>query len=188
MAVGRSGMEVQQAEKSPRFYGVLRKHSQNQFDPVSEWEYKADAAGNGEGRCICSTPIFHEYVIQNKLTGEQLTIGSECIARWFHSSLRCEKCNGALGNVNNRIKKDNYICAKCNRDIKKKKKELANTRLFLFPHQKNLYPHYRYKMFHELIEDTEAVETLINLPEKTRTLELFEEYVGLHYKIDVKVI
>jgi hypothetical protein len=188
-------MELNQEDKAPRFYNTLRQHSQNQYDPISEWKYIPDVAGNGEGKCICSTPIYHEFVIQNKFTGHVLTIGSECIQRWFHSALTCERCSAALGNISNRIRNKNFLCACCNRLIKKRKKELGNQILILSKKHRNIYPKYYLMFFKDLIKDLEAIEILINLSEKneeftylTGNLDLFEEYVGLHYKIELKTL
>lgn len=178
--------ELTQDKKSNQFYQILRKHSQNQYDPLSEWEYNPDLAGDGQGRCICSTPIFHEFVIENKITGHTFTIGSECIQRWFESKIRCQKCNASLGNVKNRIKNGFFLCALCNRQRKRRIKELQ-FRPLLINNLNNELIHYHCRPFRSLLEDIEVAERILNASNPSQSMKDFEEFVSLHYDIQTRV-
>jgi hypothetical protein len=115
---GRMG-ELSLSSKAQEFMRVLRLHSSDQNDPVSEWDYVQHAvvemAGEADGyRCICTTPIFLLHYIRNRISGKQLRIGCECIKRWDLGP-RCSKCKlVVLGSIAKRKKENNWLCRSCN--------------------------------------------------------------------------
>lgn len=114
------GAELTLDKKAQEFMRVLRLHSSDQNDPVSEWIYLKDFSGvkmRGEAdghRCICTTPIFDLHYIRNKITKKELEIGCECIKRWDLGP-RCSECKfTVLGSIAKRKKENNWLCRSCN--------------------------------------------------------------------------
>ena len=172
--------------KARLFFATLRENSISQQDPLPEWQIVTDYEGDGEERCICSTPILHKYVIENKLNGRRLTIGSECIKRW-NIKFVCKQCSSHLGNITKRLIQQDFLCPECKREEKRKQKLLEAQReerkrklgayvLYWFG------PYYQ-RRFSEVINDIPYVEFLLNQPTRTKTIEYFEEYVNLCYEV-----
>lgn len=172
--------------KARLFHSTLRENSISQEDPIPEWKVVIEYEGDGEERCICSTPIVYKYVIENTLNGKRLTIGSECVKRW-NINFVCKICGSNLGNVTRRLLKRDFVCPECKRNEERKRKFQEAQRL---EHKGRLgryllywYGPYYKQPFSRVIQDISYVEYLVNLPNKTKTLEQFEEYVKLCYDI-----
>ena len=101
--------ELEQDKKSSKFYKTLRAHSICQDDPIPEWTIVHDVEGDGATHCICTTPILHQFTIENKLNGNRLTIGSECVKRW-EIDFVCKGCRSPLGNITKRLVKKEFYC------------------------------------------------------------------------------
>jgi hypothetical protein len=128
-------IEVSLDKKSREFMRVLRQHSDNKFDPVSEWIYckytpAQEAQGERDGkRCICTTPIMNLHYIRNSISGMVIEIGCECIKRWSLGP-KCEGgCARSLGSLEKRKKGDNWLCRSCNAKKKKEEEEKERARL-----------------------------------------------------------
>ena len=173
-------------QKARTFYTVLRQNSVSQEDPIPEWEVVHEVEGDSSKECICTTPIVYEYTIQNKLNGRTLIIGSECVKRW-NIKFTCKSCDSPLGNVTRRLIKKDFLCPECKREEKRmeklleaqregRKKMLSDYYLFWFGK-------YYKRKFSQVIQDIDYVEYLINIKDKSQTLQHFEEYVNLVYDI-----
>ena len=175
-------------QKAKRFFEILREQSMYKNDPVPEWKVvpEVECEDDGTGVCICSTPIVYKYCIENKHNGNRLTIGSECVKRW-NLEFTCKDCKAPLGNVTQRLLKKNFFCPEC---TKRKKNQEKIRQQMLLARQKELErytlfwygPDYKRK-FKDVIQDIPYVERLINVEYKTKTLELFQEYVSLLFDI-----
>lgn len=172
--------------KARLFHSILRENSMNKEDPIPEWKLVVDYEGDGEERCICSTPIVYKYVIENKHTGTRLIIGSECIKRWNIEFL-CKDCGSHLGNITRRLAKKDFVCPDCKKreERRKKVKEAADTerRKKLASYVLYWYGPYYKRKFSDVIDDIPYVEFLLNQPTRTKTIEYFEEYVNLCYDV-----
>jgi hypothetical protein len=169
------------AFRAKTFFQVLRDHSQDKEDPISEWEFAEVVDGDGHMTCICTTPIRYLYKIRNRVTHDTLIVGSECIKRWMGGLLRCQRCDCRLGNIRARLRKKQFHCRICRQilqreESQRKNSKLSTLRLFWFG------PYYK-KQFREVIDDVPYVEKLLNVTNKTKTLELFEEYVHEVYDV-----
>ena len=178
--------------KAKNFFTVLRDNSVFKDDPIPEWEVKNKIEafeGKEVSYCICSTPIIHEFKIRNKINGNELKIGSECVKRWGFKVV-CKSCKSSLGNIVKRLVKEDFLCPACKKEEKQRiqaeqqrqesrRNTLGSMRLFW-------YGKYYMKKFSEIIDDTDYVNKLINVTEKPQTLQLFEEYVNLYYEVQVE--
>ena len=113
-------VELPQDEKVQKFYEVLKGHTEDQADPISEWEYLTDQVQQVcvKKSCICSTPIKNIHLIRNKKSGLILEIGSECAKKWDLAPL-CESCKNPLGALTRRRKENDWICKACKAARKK---------------------------------------------------------------------
>lgn len=168
--------------KAKQFYKVLREHSVSQEDPIPEWTIVQDCEGDGATECICTTPILHQYTIQNSINGKLLTIGSECIKRW-HIKVRCKICSSPLGNLTKRLRDNNYLCPQCTRIEKKKEKIKEHHRQLRIQQLRDMrllwFGKYYKRRFCDVVNDIPFTESLLNIPSKSKSLQLFEEYVTL---------
>jgi hypothetical protein len=125
-------VELPLDEKVQKFYEVLKSFTDDQDDPISEWEYLTDKIQSTDEKksCICSTPIKNIHLIRNKKTRLVLEIGSECAKKWDLAPL-CECCNKPLGAVTRRRKENDWLCKACKASKKKEAavKEEARQRL-----------------------------------------------------------
>lgn len=179
-------------QKSKKFFETLRDQSVFKNDPIPEWKVltEFECEGDGSNYCICSTPILYQYCIENRYNKNRLIIGSECIKRW-DVEFTCKDCGAALGNITQRLLKKNFVCPPCTREraererqkeaLKQKMIDLQITRLGRFV----LYWEGPYdgRPFSEVVKNLPYTEYLVNLPYKTKSLQKFEEYVGLRYDI-----
>jgi ribosomal protein L37AE/L43A len=113
-------IELPQDEKVQKFFEVLKSHTEDQDDPISEWEYLTDKLKEVFEKkfCICSTPIQNIHMIRNKKSGLVLEIGSECAKKWDLAPL-CECCKKPLGAITRRRKEDDWVCKACKAARKK---------------------------------------------------------------------
>ena len=182
--------EYLETETNLKFFEILRRFSDNKFDPVPEWELLTDKFFEKETRCICTTPIERNFYIRHKRTGKELVIGSECVKRWIHPKLTCKQCESPLGRIDKRIQTQDFVCPKCKREAKKAAKEAAEHRAsrratlcaFHFYYGKKYYG----KRFDVVAKDIPYVEFLLNLQlsDVPKTLKLFKEYIGLIYELE----
>lgn len=167
--------------RAKQFFEILRDNSRDKEDPVSEWDFVDVVDNDGTMHCICTAPIRYLYRIQNRFTGKSLIVGSECVKRWLNSLLRCERCNCRLGNITKRLRTQDFHCRACKQTIRwdhlgRVNHKLGSMRLFWYG------PYYQ-REFREVINDIPYVETLLNVQNKTKTLELFEQYVNHVYDV-----
>ena len=113
-------VELPQDEKVQKFYEILKGHTEDQDDPISEWEYLTDQVQEVcvKKSCICSTPIKNIHLIRNRKTGLILEIGSECAKKWDLAPL-CESCKKPLGGITRRRKENDWVCKSCKAARKK---------------------------------------------------------------------
>ena len=113
-------VELPQDEKVQKFYEVLKGHTEDQDDPISEWEYLTDRVKEAYEKksCICTTPIKNIHLIRNKKSGLILEIGSECAKKWDLAPL-CESCKKPLGAITRRRKENDWVCKACKAARKK---------------------------------------------------------------------
>jgi hypothetical protein len=106
-------------EKHIEFDRVLKLKSQNKDDPISEWDYlkltpiEVNHIDQETIRCICTTKIQNIHYIQNRITGETLDIGCECVKRWDRLRPRCDGCKTTLGALERRRKQNDWLCSNC---------------------------------------------------------------------------
>jgi len=179
-------MELEQ-QPNLRFFEVLRTFSDDKSDPVPEWEFRGTVLSGTKEKCICGTKILLNYLIVHKRTQKQLIIGSECIKRWIQPKLSCSRCDAPLGRVLQRIKKEDYHCRRCKREIKQEEAlkilKMGNFRLFW-------YGKYYQRKFSEAIEDIPYVETVLTIPEEKQneSLRAFMKFISLYYEITEETI
>ena len=113
-------VELDLEEKVQRFFEVLKSHTEDQDDPIDEWEYLTDEVQQVFVKkfCICSTPIKNIHLIRNKKSGLILEIGSECAKKWDLAPL-CENCKNPLGAITRRRKENDWVCKACKAAKKK---------------------------------------------------------------------
>lgn len=175
------------------FFETLRDKSIDKSDPISEWDFDCILDNDGTKHCICSAPIQYLYQIKNRFNQETVIVGSECIKRWLNGLVRCSLCQCTLGNISQRLKTQNFHCRDCKlreerqakyeEEEKKTKriKKLGSLHLFW-------YGPYYMKKFSTVIEDIPYVEKLLNIQNKTKTLEAFEEYVNMVYDVTTQEV
>ena len=175
------------------FFEILREKSIDKDDPISEWEFQSILNNDETRHCICSAPIQYLYQIKNRFNQETLIVGSECIKRWLNGLIRCSLCQCTLGNITKRLKTQDFHCRDCKlrlqrqakfteeEKLNKRKKTLGNLRLFWFG------PYYM-KPFYKVVEDIAYVEKLLNLPDKNKTLQAFEEYVNIVFDVTTEEV
>lgn len=177
--------EYQETETNLKFFEVLRSVSDNQYDPLPEWELLTDKFMEREIRCICTTPIERNFFIRHKRTGKELVIGSECVKRWLNPFAVCSECQSPLGRITKRIETKDFVCPECKRD-KKKKETARRNQLATFRFYWGGYgtKHYKNK-FCDVIDDIPYVEHLLNLslPSVPPSLQAFYEYVNLVFTV-----
>ena len=122
-------IELALEEKVQKFYEVLKGYTDDQDDPISEWEYLTDKIQSTDEKkfCICTTPIKNIHLIRNKKSGLVLEIGSECAKRWDLAPL-CESCKKPLGAITRRRKENDWVCKACKAARKKEALLKAETR------------------------------------------------------------
>lgn len=169
--------EVAQELKRSLFIERLREKTVcNKSDPVCEWEevfyHSSEDLDDREKRCICSTPIKHIYKIKNRLTGEVLEIGSECILRWFGAK-KCDQCKCVLGCISKRRQQHKngdlfaFWCPSCVRERKKKLGDLT-----IGIHK-----------FSKIINDIDQINWFLEHKEHHFNYNKFKEYVSMFYPI-----
>jgi hypothetical protein len=107
-------------EKHIEFDRVLKLKSQNKDDPISEWTYlkhiipvEVNRGDQKTIRCICTTKIQNIHYIENRITGETLEIGCECVKRWDQLKPCCDGCGSTLGALERRRKENDWLCSNC---------------------------------------------------------------------------
>jgi len=173
------------------FFETLRVKSIDKDDPISEWDFHSIVPFNNDGsqQCICSAPIHYLYQIKNRFNQETAIVGSECIKRWLNGLIRCSLCQCTLGNITKRLKTQDFHCRDCKLRLERqakykdeeKLKKVGNLRLFW-------YGPYYMKPFSKVVEDIPYVEKLLNIPNKNKTLEAFEQYVNMVFEVTTQEV
>ena len=168
-------IEVTLDKKAQEFMRVLRQHSSDKNDPVSEWVYCRNLIGgefHGEAdgkRCICTTPIFNLHYIRNRISGMTIEIGCECVKRWSLGP-KCEGgCGRSLGSLAKRKRENSWLCRTCN--------DVGNT-IFL-----GRGPFYSRK-FKEVVKNRWYVTKMMNLSLSSENLRKFQEYAATVWQIE----
>ena len=183
-----------ETETNLRFFEILRQYSDNQYDPLPEWELVLGKFMEKESRCICSTPIERNFYICHKRTGKELVIGSECVKRWINPKLICKQCKCPLGRFAARIKTQDFLCPSCKRIAKKaveEKERKTLSRIQTLGRFKFFFGKiYFAQRFCEVVKDIPYVEFILNHPwiHQPETIKLFLEYVHLVYDIKETVV
>jgi len=167
-------------EYAIRFRQELIKHSIHKDDPIPEWEVTKIHGGDGE--CICTMKIKNLYTIKNKITEEELVIGSECQEKWnVRCNICCEKCDSPLGNLKKRFKDGNYICPECTREERRIKKLIDKYDKYIM----YLKGPWQNLSFKEVASLPRWVERILNDPRyfNSKTYSCFEKYCGYIYNI-----
>ena len=153
-----------------KFLEVLREHSQNKQDPVSEWELTDDVTPEASSNCICTKDIKVLYYIKNILSGEILIIGSDCAERWLSPGLECKWCMCSLGNVMQRRREKKFYCRACSSKMTKLGEKSID---------------YRGKVYKlkEVIKDEKLVEEILNNTKTYYYYDVFKFYISQFYTI-----
>lgn len=193
-----SVIELPLEDKVKRFMSVLKHHSTNKQDPISEWQYVYDEPNhtNLQKYCICTTKITNLHVIRNKISGHTLEVGSECIKKWDLAPV-CVSCGGAIGSLVKRRKTNDWYCRKCKKAndmearVKQIEKELLLKRLGkqlffgYFPNTRTS-PWYG-KRFDEVVKDPRLVRLTLEKEVEHPDYWNFREYLTLHQSIPVSL-
>jgi hypothetical protein len=163
-------------EKHIEFDRVLKLKSQNKDDPISEWVYlkhipviEVNHEDQKTIRCICTTKIQNIHYIQNRLTGETLEIGCECVKRWDQLKPTCDVCSATLGALERRRKENDWLCSNCEPG--------NNTVVFCWVHS----PYWGMK-FKTAVKDIPFVEKWINSPTSSDNHKKFVLYSETYWK------
>ena len=159
-------MELSPQEHAKEFFKVLREHSVHKDDPIPEWSVVD--SNHYATHCICKHYIQNIFIIQNKITGKRLDVGSDCIKKWsIEFNLRCRNCRSILGNKEKRLMNNDLICPQCKR--KADKLDLY-TMFWTGGPWHGLF-------FKDVVKNKEWVDHLINVDfPSSKTLQLFKEY------------
>ncbi len=151
------------------FLKILREHSQNKQDPISEWILENTISFKEDGGfCICSKDIKRIFTIQNKITHQSLEIGGDCAMRWLEPKLNCVKCKIPLGNILKRKTEGNFLCRSC--------------RIKTGKYQDKIYLYdYKIYTYFELAQDADKVAIILNKNSTHYTDILFLEYCSYFY-------
>ena len=161
------------------FMRVLKEHSYNKEDPISEWVLNDNPQLTDGSRCICKMVIKEVWTIYNSKTNQVLEIGCDCAKRWLEPSMTCKECGRVLGQVMKRKKQKNFYCGSCNRKNNKARKERIDFLSGVYYHNDTLGS---YK-FEELSEDD--FNYLWNNLDDTKYYDrLVKEYLDLIYVIE----
>jgi len=189
-----SVVELPLEDKAQRFMSVLKHHSTNKQDSISEWEYVyAEPNTNNEQKyCICTTKITNLHVIRNKISGLTLEVGSECIKKWELAPV-CAGCDGAIGSLVKRRKTNDWYCRKCKKAndmearVKQIEKELLLKRLgkqFFFGYFPNTRTSPWYgKRFEDVVKDPRLVKLTLENEVEHADYWCFREYLILHQSL-----
>jgi ribosomal protein L37AE/L43A len=184
-------IELPLEEKVRRFFQVLREQSANKQDPISEWGYVYEEPNeSGEQKyCICSTKIINLHVIQNKVSGVQLEIGSECIKKWKMAPV-CKSCNGAIGSLTKRRKTNDWFCRKCKKAKEKETlaKQIEKQMLLERLGKQLFYGYYKAsktspwygKRFREVVDDPLLIKLTLQREEDHADYWAFREFLELY--------
>lgn len=186
-----SVIELPLEDKAQRFMSVLKQHSANKQDPISEWAYVYAEPNdvNEQKYCICTTKISNLHVIRNKISGHVLEVGSECIKKWELAPV-CAGCNGAIGSLVKRRKTNDWYCRKCKKakeleaSVKQIEKELLLKRLgkqlfFGYFRGTGTSPWYG-KRFDVVVKDPRLVKMTLEREVDHADYWNFREYLTLH--------
>jgi hypothetical protein len=164
-------MEVSSEYYARMFMQILREHSQNKQDPVSEWKLLDSVSYMQDGGfCICTKDIKNIFVIQNNVTQELLNIGGDCAKRWLDPSMQCHKCNIPLGNVLERRKQQKFLCKTCLRKAGKMESTII------------VYDS-TFMIYFDLAQNTAAIEYLLNKKSTSANEKKFLDYCSYFYEV-----
>ena len=189
-----SVIELPLEDKAQRFMSVLKDHSTNKQDSISEWQYVYEEPNHTDQQkyCICTTKITNLHVIRNKISGLTLEIGSECIKKWELAPV-CAGCDGAIGSLVKRRKTNDWYCRKCKKTndmearVKQIEKELLLKRLGkqvffgYFPNTRTS-PWYG-KRFEDVVKDPRLVKLTLEKEVEHPDYWNFREYLILHQSV-----
>ena len=189
-----SVIELPLEDKAQRFMSVLKDHSTNKQDSISEWQYVYEEPNhtNQQKYCICTTKITNLHVIRNKISGYVLEVGSECIKKWELAPV-CAGCDGAIGSLVKRRKTNDWYCRKCKKTndmearVKQIEKELLLKRLGkqvffgYFPNTRTS-PWYG-KRFEDIVKDPRLVKLTLEKEVEHPDYWNFREYLILHQSV-----
>jgi hypothetical protein len=161
------------------FMRVLREHSYNKDDPISEWTLNDNPQISEGSRCICKMVIREVWTIYNSKTNQVLEIGCDCAKRWLEPSMTCKDCGRVLGQVMKRKKQKNFYCGSCNRKNNKARKERIELLSGLY------YKNCRLRDYKfEDLTDEEFTYLWNNLDDKWWNDRVLKEYLELVYVIE----
>jgi ribosomal protein L37AE/L43A len=129
--------ELELQYRRERFMTILKAHSNDKEDPVSEWriinfpskdQLKSainyiewlDLKQRNPQRCICSTQIDNRSVIINSMNGKLLIVGAVCLKRWLDLKAICDGCGCTLGNFVKRQADNDWLCRVCKAEEKRR--------------------------------------------------------------------
>jgi len=173
------------------FEEEMRKKSVNKGDFIQEWQLANECHG-ASSKCICTHDIQLNFYIQNKITGERVIIGSDCVERWLHPQLQCKGCNEPLGCIMRRIKDKDFYCRSCKVETRKTKERTVNqysTWKLAFPGP------WKGLTFRKISENGEWVEKLANTPKwkgsstpsyAYNSLHAFQKYADAKFDFEIE--
>lgn len=189
-----SVIELPLEDKAQRFMSILKDHSTNKQDPISEWAYVYEEPNHTDQQkyCICTTKITNLHVIRNKISGYVLEVGSECIKKWELAPV-CAGCDGAIGSLVKRRKTNDWYCRKCKKAndmearVKQIEKELLLKRLgkqvfFGYFSNTRTSPWYG-KRFEDVVKDPRLVKLTLEKEVEHPDYWSFREYLILHQSV-----
>ena len=182
--------ELHLQHRRERFMTILKAHSEDKKDPVSEWSIVQHRTFNqlknalnyvewknldspDPQTCICSTHISNKALITNKINNKLLIIGAVCLQRWLKIKALCDGCECILGNYVMRQKENDWRCRSCSFE-----------RMLFTPGLVKGWetcPGFidccaNRVSFKEAVENQAIVDLLLNLPITSQNHKLFVEY------------
>lgn len=132
-----SNGDIELQYRRERFMTILKAHSHDKEDPVSEWRIinspttdQLKSAVNyvewgnlnlrNPQRCICTTQIDNRSIITNIINSKLLIVGAVCLKRWLDLKAFCDDCGCALGNFVKRQADNDWLCRICKAEAKRR--------------------------------------------------------------------
>ena len=104
--------------KREKFINCLMENSNsdNYDKALDEWYMMNDSwrpINDGDGECICSHPIQHEFFMTNKFNKNEIIVGSSCITKFMKKNKRIMNEYNVL-RYNRESKKKDRLSRRCN--------------------------------------------------------------------------